>query len=274
MARSKNAQLAVDLYNELQSRYNWTLETAWHGIARLLLSCEIYRIKWETFHDVVTYVDSNRFTSGEGGPHATLRRAEQLTVFLSAQLGIDRKDLCKNIGLYWQHEKIRPLQPHNPLGHAFRSLIAATLQRFGDPGIVYEEEVDPHSEFPGQIFTTRSKRAKIDIVARRDNRTVALLTVRWRVRHDRLDVVDEAMAYAPAAHRHNPHSKVYAVLGEFDGGRLRKVLDNCPPIFPNAALAAAVHFAPQLIREGLQENGTLEHLCSLGWLIGETFKWR
>jgi hypothetical protein len=79
---------------------------------------------------------------------------------------------------------------------------------------------------------------------------VALLTVRWRVRHDRLDVVDEGMAYAPAIHRHNPNGKVYAVLGEFDGGRLRKILTHCPPLNPHAAISAAVHFAPQLIREG------------------------
>jgi hypothetical protein len=274
MARSVNAQLAVDLYNELDARFHWTAETAWHGIARLLLSCEVYRLQWEPFHGVVTYVDSNRFTAGQGGPHATLRRAEQLSVYLAAQLGIDRRDLCQNIGLYWQQATIRPLQPHNPLGNAFRSLIAAILHRFGDPGIVYEEEVRPHKEFPGQVFATRSKSAKIDIIARRENRTVALLTVRWRFRHDRLDVVDEAMAYAPAIHRHNPNSKVYAVLGEFDGGRLRKVLTHCPPLNPHAAISAAVHFAPQLIRQGLQENGTLEHLRSLEWLIGETFRWR
>jgi hypothetical protein len=103
---------------------------------------------------------------------------------------------------------------------------------------------------------------------------VALLTVRWRVRHDRLDVVDEGMAYAPAIHRHNPNGKVYAVLGEFDGGRLRKVLTHCPPLNAHAAISAAVHFAPQLIREGLQENGTLEHLQSLEWLISETFRWK
>jgi len=268
-----NAQLAVDLYNDLQARYNWTATTAWQGIARLLLSCEIYRLKWEPFYDVVTYVDSNRFTSGGSGPHATLRRAEQLTTYLAEQLGVARTDLCRNIGLYWKEPTIRSLQPHNPLGHAFRSLVTTALQRFGDSAITYEEEVDPHSEFPGQIFNTRSKKARIDIVARRGNRTVALLSVRWRVRHDRLDVVDEAFAYAPAIQRHNPSGKFYAVLGEFDCGRLRKVLDSCPPKHPSAALSAAVHFAPQLIREGLRENGTLEHLRSLEWLIGQTFQW-
>lgn len=274
MPRSKNAQLAVDLYNELQARYNWTAGTAWHGIALLLLSCEIYRREWETFKDVIVYVDSDRFTEGEKGPHVTMRRAEQLTAYLAEQLGIERQDLCRKIGLYWQHAKVRGVQPHNLVGNAFRSLIALTLQRFGDPGVTYEEEVSPHSEFPGHHFTTRSKRAKIDVIARRNNRTVAILSVRWRFRHDRLDVLDEALAYAPAVQRHNPNSHVYAVIGEFDGGRLRKVLDNCPPIHPHAALSAAVHFAPQLIREGLQENGTLKHLQSLEWLIGETFKWK
>ncbi len=74
MTRSPNAQAAVDLYNSLQARYHWNAETAWQGIALLLLSCEVYRMGWEPFHDVVTYVDSNRFKSGDKGPHATLRR--------------------------------------------------------------------------------------------------------------------------------------------------------------------------------------------------------
>lgn len=274
MPRSENAQLAVDLYNELQSRYQWTAETAWRGIALLLLSCEVYKIGWEPFHDVITYVDSNRFKQGKKGPHATLRRAEHLTDYMAAQLGVSRADVCRTIGLYWRHPKIRPLQPHNPAGHAFRSLVANILQRLGDPGVAYEEEVSPHTEFPGFAFPTRSKHAKIDIVARRDNRVVALLTVRWRFRHDRLDVLDEALAYAPAIHRQNPTGKVYAVLGEFDGGRLRKLLANCPPLNPNAAIASAVHFAPQLIREGLQENGTLEHLRSLQWLVDQSFRWK
>ncbi|HKV37326.1 MAG TPA: hypothetical protein VJP89_23485 [Pyrinomonadaceae bacterium] len=274
MSRSTNAQLAVDLYHQLNHHYNWTSKTAWEGIARLLLSCEIYKGGWMPFHDVVAYVDSNRFTLGPSGPSATLRRAEDLSKYLAEQLGIDRSDLCGNIGLYWRQPTIRPLQPHNLVGHAFRSLVLTTLQLFGDPELSYEEEADPHHEFPGHVFTTRSKHPRIDIMVRRGKRTVAILTLRWRVRHDRLDVIDEAMAYAPAARRHNPNCKIYAVLGEFDGGRLRKVLANCPPIFPNAAIDAAVHFEPRLISKGLQENGTLEHLRSLAWLIGQTFEWR
>jgi hypothetical protein len=276
MPRSKNAQLAVDLYDELQRQYNWTAGTAWHGIARLLLYCEIYinQQGWKPFKDVVVYVDSDRFTDGDKGPHVTLRRAENLSGYLAGQLGVDRGDLCATIGRYWHAPHVRNMQPNNLVGNAFRSLVARILQRFGDPEVTYEEEVSPHSEFPGHQFPTRSKRAKIDIIARRGHQTVAVLTVRWRFRHDRLDVVDEAIAYAHAARRQNPNSHVYAVIGEFDGGRLRKVLDHCAPIDPNPALSAAVHFAPQLIREGLQENGTLKYLQSLEWLIGETFRWK
>lgn len=269
-----NSQLAVDLYRALQVRHGWTAATAWQGIAQLLLSCEVYRFGWKSFHDVLTYVDSNRFTCGRSGPCVTLRRAEKLTGYLAAQLNVDRPDLCNNVGLYWQQPQIRKLQPHNLVGHAFRSLIVNVLQLFGDPNLTYEERVDKDSLFPGQDLTKLPKRSKVDIVARRENRIVAILAVRWRVRHNRLQALDEAFAYAPAIQRHNPSGKFYAVLGEFDSGRLRKVLDNCRPQIPHAALSAAVHFAPQLIREGLEGNGELEHLRSLEWLIGETFQWR
>ncbi len=273
MRRSPNAQLAVDLYNELQGRYSWNSESAWQGIARLLLSCEVYRTRWEPFHNVVTYVDSNRFTKGNERPHATLRRAEQLSSFLAAQLSVDRRELCENIGLYWRHSKIRQKQPHNLVGHAFRSLAMTVLSLFGDSGITYEEVVDPRAEFPGDSLATHSKNPKIDVIARRGNRTVATLAVSWRIRHNRLGILRDTLAYAPAVQRHNPNSKHYVILGEFDGGRLRKVLANCAPILPHAAISAAVHFAPQLIREGLRENGTLEFLRSLAWLVGETFRW-
>jgi hypothetical protein len=269
MARSVNAQLAVDLYNELQQRFQWTADRAWHGIAILLLSCELYTREWEPFHGIVTYVDSNRFRD-EGTRH----RAERLTSYLADQLGIQRNQLCERIALYWQRPEIRHLQPHNLVGHAFRSLIATVLKRFGDPEVDYEEEADPHNEFPGYMFQTRSRRAKIDIVARRGRRSVALLSVRWRIRHNRMRSVDEALAYVPALRRQNPNGHFYAVIGEFDGGRLRKLLSNCAPATPNAAISGTVHFAPQLIRNGLGENGTLEHLHSLEWLIQETFGWR
>ena len=273
MPHSVNAQLAIDLYEDLRSRYGWNAASAWRGIGRLLLSCDIWQHGWQPFHDVVVYRETNDFKVGARGPNTVMRRAGTLTGFLAGELGVPRADLCGEIAAYWRHPGIAGLQPHNLAGHAFRSLTVHILETFGDKGITYAEEVNPYDEFPGQQFTTRSRNPKIDIVARRGDVTVALISSRWRYRHDRVDVVEEAMASAPAARRHNPGCRLYASVGEFAPNRLEKVLSNCPPAQPRGALTAAVHFAPQLITAGLGENGRLAHLHSLEWLIGETWSW-
>ena len=273
MPRSVNAQLAIDMYEAQRAQRGWCAATAWQGIARLLLSCETWRHGWQPFNDVVVYREANDFKTGARGPNVVMRRADALTGFLAGELGVPRADLCNEIAAYWRHPDVTDLQPHNLAGHAFRSLTVHILETFGDKGITYAEEVSPHDEFPGQQFTTRSRDPKIDIVARRGNVTVALISSRWRYRHDRVDVVEEAMAYAPAARRHNPGCRLYASVGEFAPNRLDKVLSNCPPAQPRGALTAAVHFAPQLITAGLEENGRMVHLQSLEWLVGETFSW-
>lgn len=274
MSRSENAQLAVALYETLRVREGLNKATAWRGIAELLLSCDVWLgSSWRKFHDVVVYREANDFKKGKQGPNAVLRRADDLSAFLASELGVSRAELCARIGQYWRHKKVRRMQPHNLVGHAFRSLIVTALQNYGCPDISYQEEVSPTEEFPGHQFTTRSEDAKIDIVARRGNRTVALMSCRWRFRHDRVDVVDEAMAYVPAARRQNKNCQFYAVIGEFAPNRLDKILSNSPPENPNGAVSAAVHFCPDLILKGLKENGRMNHLKSLEWLIDQTFSW-
>ena len=216
-----------------------------------------------------------------GGASVRLQQADdqgekevrRLSVFLANELGVSRDALCGKIAAYWREPGIAHLQPHNLVGHAFRSLTVHILQIFGDPDITYAEEISPHEEFPGQEFTTRSRDPKIDIVGRRGNVTVALISSRWRFRHDRVDVVEEAMAYVTAARRHNSNCRLYASVGEFAPNRLEKILDNCPPAQPHGSLTAAVHFAPQLITGGLEENGRMAYLQSLDWLIEESFSW-
>ncbi len=274
MARSPNAQIAVDLYKNLLGLYQWNAAHAWKGIAMLLLTCEVWGIEWQLFKDVVVYRERNDFKDGAKGPSIVTRRAGKLTQYLSEELGVDRASICATVGQYFKHERVRPLQPHNLVGHAFRSIVVHILATHGDPDITYEEEVSPASEFPGHAFDTRSKDAKLDIVARRGNKTVALLSSRWRYRHDRVDMIDEAMAYAAPAQRHNRNCKLYGMVGEFSVPRLLKVLEHCPPLHPNGALSALVHFNPDLLWNGLGENGKTKHLKSLDWLIGQTFNWK
>lgn len=274
--RHRNAQLAVDLYDALHHQLYFTPRTAWQGIAILLLSCDVWADdrSWKSFHDVVVFREKNDFKfTARGAPNMTMRRAEKLTRFLASELQVSRDELCGLIGEYWRNATVVGLQPHNLVGHAFRSLTVHILETFGNSEISYGEEIDPNREFPGHIFNTRSQEPRLDIVARKGNVTTAVMSTRWRFRHDRVDVVEEALAYRSAALRQNSKCRFYAVVGEFSPNRLNKILTNCPPHHPNAPLDATVHFNPALISEGLGETHSIEHLKSLEWLIAETNSW-
>jgi hypothetical protein len=273
MPRSPNATLAIQLFDDLRKKHNPDAASAWKGIALSLLTCDQWAAGWRPFHDCVIYRETNDFKTGPSGRNAVLRRANDLSDFLALELGVTRAQLCATIGQYWRLPVVSGLQPHNLVGHAFRSLIVHVLESFGNGNITYEEEVDPRREFPGFAFTTRSKNPKIDIVARKGNVTVALMSARWRFRHDRVDVVEEALAYATAARRHNQNCKLFAVVGEFAPNRLDKILTNCPPVHVSPPLDAAIHFGPQLILQGLKENGRLKHLRGLDWLLAQTQTW-
>jgi hypothetical protein len=277
MGRSPNAQIAVDQFLALHRQHRWNKQNAWHGIALLLLSCNVWvdTEGWQPFRDFVVYRERNNFKSTKKGhPNKDMRRARQLTDYLAAQLGLPRATLCQRIGQYWNTPGISDLQYHNLIGHAFRSIAVTILETFGDQQLKYQEEVDPTQLFYGSQFPTRSERPKIDIVARRGLRIVALISTRWRYRHDRVDLVEEALAYGAAARRQNPNCESYALVGEFAPNRLGKILSQSPPAVRHGALSAAVHFAPSLITSGLQENGSIQHLKSLEWLVDQSFTWK
>ena len=273
MARSRNAEAAAGLYRSQISHHGYGPADAWKPIASLLLACGAWRSKtegWAVSSEAVYFKEANEFRPGS----AAMRRGSLLGDFLAAELGFERDELCSHIGLYWADERFRFAQPHNLVGHAFRSMLVEALTLFGDPEIRYEEEADPKLEFPGHAFATRSPNSRIDIVARRGPATVALISSRWRFRHDRVDVVEEAMAYMTAARRVNPNCQQYAWVGEFMPARLEKVLAHTAPNHPNPPLAACVHFEPRLITEGLQERDMKGQLKSLAWLISETGGWK
>ena len=276
-SRSPKSQLAVEMSEALCQANGWSKEHAWKSIAKLLLTCEIFPSKsigWCPFHDVVVYRESNDFGPLDSPVNLVRQRAEQLTSFLAKELGVSRSSLCSEIGDYWRHSDIRPFQPHNLVGNAFRSIVAHLLVRYGDQGLEIEEEVLPSIEYPGFNFSSRSRGARIDIVARRGGIAVALISVRWRFRHDRVDVVDEAISYMHAARKHNAHCKFYAVVAEFSPPRLAKILSNASPDVPNRAIEACIHLQPELLWNGLNENGRTKNLRCLAWLIDQSFNWK
>lgn len=278
MGRGPNAQLAADMYNKLRLANNWGAAHAWKGFAELLLTCEVQRYSsWTAFHpkgateplDVVVFRETNDFKFSRGKPNLTIQKAERLSQFLAAQLGVSRVLLCPTIAKYWRHPDVSQLQMHNLVGNAFRSMIVEALTVHGAPGITYEEEVDYKDAFPNWKFRSRSRLGKIDIYARKKNgQPVAMFSTRWRYRHDRVDFIHEAQSFGAAALEMYSGFPYYAVTGEFSGARLGKVLGNVP-----SPINAVVHFNPELVTAGLGENGRIAELRSLEWLIKQTHTW-
>lgn len=274
MTRGKNAQLAVERFDKLCLERGWGPEAAWKGIAVLLLTCNVQRRGWKPLHDVIVFRESNDFKVGPNGPNATVRKAELLTQFLAHELSVPRAELCAFIGRYWRHRAVSRLQQNNLVGHAFRSIVAHVLAQHGGADLRIEEEMPTRDLFEGFDLSTRSKKTALDIVAFRGTKPVAMISTRWRFRHDRVDVVDEALAYATPAARTYGDVPFFAVLGEFSMTRLEKVLDHAPPRRERGPIAAVVHFEPRLISSGLRESGDVSGLKSLDWLRTESANWK
>jgi hypothetical protein len=282
VGRGAHAELAADAFLVAREKYGWSMADAWKGIALLLLSCDVWdaggyhrlgSLRGHTgLPDLVVYRERNDFKISSGLPNRTAQRGVLLTQYLAAQLGVDPAKVCETIGTFYRTPVICELQPHNIVGHAFRSICVEILKAYGSPSITYEEEVSPSALFPGYSFDMRSKNAKLDILARHGDIPVALISTRWRYRHDRVDIPEEMLAYGPAARRANRRCALYGLVGEFSPVRLAKLLDHSPPT-RNPILDATVHFAPDLISKGLGENGRLGELKSLGWLADQTFSW-
>ena len=271
-----HAELAVELYGELLGEYDWQLDQAWLAIALLLMTCDIWRDgEWRSFHGAPVLRESNDYRlTKAGSPNKALSEARLVKEWIAAELDADEDRLCSELGQFFRHPDIAGLQPNNPRGHAFRSLVAETLARFGDPELDVREEVAPRDLFPGHDFGNRSKDARIDIVAQRGPRIVALITTRWTYRHDRVDIIDEARAYMPAARGQNSDCRFYGVTAEFMTARLKKVISETGPVMRNAAIDRLVHLNPELPGELIGRNGDLREMWSLEQMVRDSYNWR
>lgn len=270
---SQNATIAVNLFRNVIHHNGWGAADAWKAIAVLLLSCRVFEAGgWRPFHGTVVHQERNAFELTARGPNSALRASQNLTDYLARELGV--QNVCDVLGAYWNEPAISELQPNNLVGHAFRSIVAEYLRLFGNGRIQYEEEVDPRRLYPGFPFPTRSVDPKIDIVAFAGGVPVALISARWRFRHDRVDIIDEAFAYLPAARRLHPNANVYAAVGEMTSARLQKLTSNSLPLVAGGPLSGVVHFCPGLVTEGLGYALPRGHvLRSLEWLAAESHQW-
>lgn len=241
-----NAEAAVAAFvADLQIK-SVGVNEAWLSICRLLLTCSIWSDgKWKALHGQPVLRESNDYKlTRTGAPNKALREAQLIGDYIAAQMNIPRADLGSNIGQFLMNLGV---QPNNPRGHAFRSIVGEILARYGDPNLVIEEEVDPYGLFPGFTFALRSAKPRIDIIIYRNQQIVALCSTRWTYRHDRVDMLEEAVNYMAAARRVNPRCKFFGITAEVNPARLRKVVSQTAPLHRNPAMERLVHLHAPLV---------------------------
>jgi hypothetical protein len=166
------------------------------------------------------------------------------------------------------------VQPNNPRGNAFRSLVAETLSVYGDPDLDVREEIEAATLFPGFTLALRSLNPRINIVVFRRHLIVALCSVRWSYRHDRLDMLKEAAAYMAAARRENPDCKFFGITAELNPARLKKVVKQTSALQRNAAMERLIHLHKPLATTVIGHNGVLDSLMDLADWVRDSVNWK
>jgi hypothetical protein len=274
-----HAELAVSQFGDILNSTCWGLDNAWLAISQLLMTCKVWRDhQWVNLPVMPpgcpVLMESNNYRLTKGGqPNRNVRDATAVRDYMAARLGVSPEAMVDHLGRYFGEPGISHLQPNNPRGHGFRSLIAETLSRFGDPALRIDEEVKAHELFPGQPLQTRSDDPKIDIVVHRGPLLVAMVSTRWTYRHDRVDMIDEAHAYVPPARHQNPHCTFYGATAEIVTARLRKVLRETEAVQQHGVITGLVHLHAPIASSVIGRNGDLVHLVDLVDFVNQSYSW-
>jgi hypothetical protein len=272
--KNRNAEAAVKAFKNDLTNQGWGLNEAWLAISMQLMTCEIWdelRKTWVQYYNQPVLRERNEYKLlADGSPNQALQESALVGDYIAQKLNISRQDLCDRLGIFM---KTLSIQPNNPRGHSFRSIIAETLARYGDPRITVQEEISPYLLFPGHQFNLRSKNPRIDIVAYRDRLPVALCSTRWTYRHDRVDLLEEAKAYMSSARQINPHIHFFGITAEMNPARLKKVIAQTSPLTQSADIDRLVHLHAPLATTVVNHNGDLIHLLDLVDWVNSSHSW-
>ncbi len=270
-----NAELAVRMYGELLDEHGWGLDRAWLAISSLLMTCDLWWDGgWHPFHDAPVLRESNVYgLTRTGDPNPALTDAFRVKERLAVGFAVADADVCATLGRFFREPRLLGLQPNNPRGHAFRSLVAETLARFGDPALGVAEAISPHDVFAGFDRFAAGRGSRIDIVVRRGDHLVALITTHWTYRHTRVGILRDAEAYMPAVRVLNADCRFYGVTAEFGTARLKKVIAETAPVMRNAVIDRLVHLNPELPGDLIGKNGELREMWSLAQMVEDSYNW-
>lgn len=266
-----NAEAAVAAFvADLETR-SASINEAWLSVCRLLLTCRIWSDgRWKALHGQPVLRESNDYKMARtGAPNKALQEAQLMSDYIAAQMKIPRSDLESNIGQFLMSLGV---QPNNPRGHAFRSIVGEILARYGDPNLVIEEAVDPYRLFPRSTFALRSAKPRIDMIIYRHQQIVALCSTRWTYR--RVDILKEAANYIAAARLVNRRCRFFGITAEVNPARLRNVVSQTAPLHRNSVMEKLVHLHAPLATTVINHNHSLQYLWDLVEWVNDSPNWQ
>jgi len=200
-------------------------------------------------------------------PSAWQKRAEALEKYLAQQLGCLPDQVINHVDQLMRDPSRQGLQRQNPLGIAFTAIVQYVLESFGSARVRFEMEVDANTIFPGIRIPGRSKTPSIDVVAFKNNYARAIISIKWSLRHDRInDITNECPSYKAAAMMQRRELDYYVVTNEYAPARLNKILsDPC--------INGVAHVHKRAVDEVCGLDGRLDSMLDLSDLVMQTHEW-
>jgi hypothetical protein len=270
-SRRETIELAVSIFDQAVRRYGGGPGVAWLGMCEALLWYEKTGLPAHPSLPHIIDADklrrpASRARGGESAARPTVwqGRAAALEAYLALQMKCDAPAVRGSVDRLLRRREYRGLQRQNPLGTGFVGLVHHALSRYGSQHLVYELEMPAQEVFPGITFPGRSKAPAVDALVRKGRVPRAIVSVKWSLRHDRInDLTNECPAYKQAASWGRHPLEYIVVTHEYDPARLEKVLSD-------ACIDAVVHVHKPAVVEVSGLDGRLRRPLDLTELFGRT----
>ena len=264
--KSETMSIALDILESSLSEYGYSLDRAWLSVYETLL----WYIPVNSGKSLPHIIDANNLRpSGRGkGSKKWIQRADKFSDYLAKEMGISPDKVPERVDKLMSHEKLMGMQRQNPLGKAFIGIISHLIERFGDHSLHSEIEADATSLFPKQPLYGRSSNPRIDLIFKREKKIVSICSLKWSIRHDRLnDVTGECETYKKACsqlYAYTPH--FYSITNEFSPSRLQKLIEH-------PCIDGVVHIHKKAVADVCGLNGRLTELVDLVDFVTSSFEW-
>ena len=265
-SREDTMSIANSILINTLSKYTNSLDNAWLGIYEALLWYEpVGRGK-----SLPHIIDANNLRPSSSGKASNkwIERANNFNDFLASKMSVPENRVINHVDKLMKHNRFRGMQRQNSLGIAFTGIIKYLLDEFGNPSLTNEMEADATLLFPGQPLHGRTSKPRIDLISKKNKKIVAILSLKWSIRHDRLnDVTGECESYKIACKKLGKKiPKFFTITNEFSPSRLQKIINH-------PCIDGVVHVHKEAVVNVCDLDGRLSKMIDLVDFIDSSKNW-